>query len=107
MSNTTTLDNPLILEQAPAADAPQAVVQEDAWVLDLGDLIADAQGEIVVSEVGEAKLTIQAGTAVSASGQAEEHVTQDGFDVTGFNFVTFDNGITLFYDDAVSLSLMS
>jgi hypothetical protein len=107
MSDSTALENPIVVDQLEAAKTPQEVAIDEAWVLDLGDLIADAQGEIVVSEVGDAQLTIQASMPVSYSGLANEHITQDGFDVSGFHFVTFDNGITLYYDEGVSLSFMS
>jgi hypothetical protein len=107
MVEAKVLDNPIVEEQFDAVPVPQDSAVQDAWVLELGDLIADAQGEIVVSEVGDAQLTIQAGMTVSASGFADDHVTHDGFDVSGFHFVTFDNGITLYYDDGVSLSLLS
>jgi hypothetical protein len=107
MSDNPVLENPIVVDQINVAETPNTSVADDAWVLDLGDLIADAQGEIVVSEVGDAQLTIQVGTTVSASGLASGHVTQDGFDVSGFHFVTFENGITLYYDDGVSLSLLS
>ena len=108
MSEDQTVQNPVVPEALPATDATVAAVDStDTWVLDLADLIADPQGEVVVSDVGSGHLTIMAGLGVSSQGLAEGHVTQDGFDVSGFHFVTFENGITLYYDDAVSLALAS
>ncbi|MBB3065429.1 MULTISPECIES: hypothetical protein [Limibacillus] len=90
--------------EAPDANAPAPA---DTWVLDLGDLIADAQGEIVVAETAGAHLTITASASISATGLAEAHTTSAGFDVDGYNFVRFDNGITLYYEDGMDLSLLA
>jgi hypothetical protein len=38
---------------------------------------------------------------------AEAHTTSAGFDVDGYNFVRFDNGITLYYEDGMDLSLLA
>ena len=111
MSENRPLENPMVSAEADMATTPDQGVQpavapdEDAWVLDLGDLIADAKGEIVVGDMGGAHLTITAAASVASQGQAEGHVTQDGVDVSGFQFVTFENGITLFYDEGVQLAL--
>jgi hypothetical protein len=109
MSENRALENPMVsaeaeLAAAPEGDAPAAVADDESWVLDLGDLIADAQGEVVVGDMGGAQLTITAASSVASQGQAEGHVTQDGVDVSGLQFVTFENGITLYYDDGVHLS---
>ena len=115
--NLKIVENPVVSANAEAAgqDAVTLVADNDisgadgaadeSWVLDLGDLIADARGEVVVSDLGGAHLTITANEGVASSGQMDGHVTQEGLDVTGFQFVTFENGITLYYDDGVNLAL--
>ena len=111
MSEDRALENPMVSSEAdltasPDGGLPAAIAaDEEAWVLDLGDLIADARGEVVVSDMGGAHLTITAASTVASQGQAEEHITQDGVDVSGFHFVTFENGITLYYDEGVHLAL--
>lgn len=110
MSENRALENPMVSAESELiamsdGGAPAAAADDEAWVLDLGDLIADARGEIVVGDMGGAHLTITAASSVASQGQAEGHVTQDGVDVTGFQFVTFENGITLYYDEGVHLAL--
>jgi hypothetical protein len=110
MSEDRALENPMVSAEAeltasPDGGAAAVADDEEAWVLDLGDLIADSRGEIVVGDMGGAHLTITAASSIASQGQADGHITQDGLDVSGFQFVTFENGITLYYDDGVHLAL--
>jgi len=66
--------------------------------LAMSDLLADANGEVVFFNDSDLRqLAIATDAAVVADGRAGAHRTAAGQDVTGFRFVTFDNGLTLYY----------
>jgi hypothetical protein len=68
------------------------------------DLIGDDNGEIVFfNDSGVRTLGITADTPVVADGRIDAHVTAAGADVTGYRFVTFENGPTLFFEDGLNL----
>ena len=64
--------------------------------LDLGDLLPDAAGEVVLMGAADVPFSIHAGEAVTATGIADAHVTMGGLDVTGLHFYSFESGITLY-----------
>ncbi len=91
-------EEPQVLPAAPAAPSGAA--------LKLADLISDPNGEIVFfNDSGFRTLEIETERSVSARGQAEKHVTASGDDVTGFSYVTFDNGMTLYFEEDIDLLL--
>ena len=75
--------------------------------LTLSDLVADANGEIVIfNDSGFRTVAIRTtGAAVVAEGEAAKHVTASGEDVSGFKYVTFDNGVTLYFPEGLDLIL--
>ena len=74
--------------------------------LALADLISDANGEIVFfNDSGFRSLVLTTDAAVVANGHAGAHVTADGTDVTGLQFVTFDNGLTFYFQEGLDLIL--
>jgi hypothetical protein len=74
--------------------------------LALADLVSDAQGEVVVfNDSGFRTMAIRTEAVVLADGQVDRHVTASGEDVSGFHYVTFDNGLTLYYPDGLDLIL--
>ena len=74
--------------------------------LTLSDLVADANGEVVIfNDSGFRTVSIRAGAAVVAEGEAGKHVTASGEDVSGFKYVTFDNGVTLYFPEGLDLIL--
>jgi hypothetical protein len=89
------------------ADAPADTAELDAGaevVLHLSDLLRDAKGEIVVyNDSGFRTLAIATEAKVVASGQSGRHVTAVGADVSGFRYITFDDGTTLYYPEGVEL----
>jgi hypothetical protein len=105
------------------SDLPQAVIdlaQHDQAAIEgeaaatgaaevelaLADLVSDAQGEVVLfNDSGFRTMAIRAEAAVIAEGRAHKHVTASGEDVAGFNYVTFDNGVTLYYPEGLDLIL--
>lgn len=91
-------------------DSPSRPVRTDdqpsGAALSLDDLISDDNGEIVFfNDGGYRSLSIDTEAAVLTSGQVKDHMTAAGDNVSGFNYVTFDNGLTLFFDDSLELIL--
>lgn len=84
----------------PVQPAPSGVE------LTLTDLLSDDNGEIVFfNDGGFRTLTIDADDAVVSRGQASNHRTAAGEDVSGFNYVTFANGLTLYFEEGLDLLL--
>ena len=76
--------------------------------LALADLISDDNGEIVFfNDSGFHSLSLRTDAAVVASGRAQAHLTAAGDDVSGFKFVRFDNGLTLYFEEGLHLVLVS
>ncbi len=94
-------------ELAEAASVPAAGDPSGAEIeLALADLVADANGEIVFfNDSGFRSLAVRTDRRVVADGQAGAHVTAAGDDVSGFQFVRFDNGLTLYLEAGLHLIL--
>lgn len=76
-------------------------------VLALSDLVRDANGEVVLfNDSGLRALAVSTDAVVVAEGEAGRHVTAAGEDVSGFRYVTFDNGLKLFYQPGLDLILV-
>ncbi len=93
-----------------AAEAGRSGGGEDAaWHrldLSLNDLIQDANGEVVVFNNSNFRnLALTTNAQVIAEGQADSHVTAAGEDVSGFKFVSFDNGMTLYYEPHLEVTV--
>jgi hypothetical protein len=74
--------------------------------LALADLISDDNGEIVfLNDGGFRTLAIETDAQVVASGRAATYRTAAGEDVSGFNYVTFENGLTLYFEQGLDLLL--
>ena len=70
----------------------------------LADLVADANGEVVVlNDSGFRTMAVRTHAAVTADGRVKKHVTASGEDVSGFSYVTFDSGVTLYYPEGLDL----
>ena len=104
------------------SDLPKAVIdlaRDDGAAIDreasgtegegelvLADVVCDANGEAVVfNDSGLRTLAIRTEAAVAAEGRAQQHVTAGGEDVSGFSYVRFDNGVTLYYPEGLDLIL--
>jgi hypothetical protein len=80
----------------PDLEGPVAMAAEAE--LAMSDLVADSNGEIVFfNDSGLRRLAIATDAAVVSNGRAGAHRTAAGQDVTGFRYLTFDNGLTLYY----------
>ena len=74
--------------------------------LSLADLISDDNGEIVFfNDSSFRSLAIETDAQVVSRGQATAHRTAAGEDVSGFHYVTFENGLTLYFEDGLDLLL--
>jgi hypothetical protein len=67
--------------------------------LAMDDLLADANGEIVLfNDSALRRLAITTDAAVVGDGRVGAHRTATGQDVSGFRFLTFDDGVRLYYE---------
>ncbi len=72
--------------------------------LTMADLVSDDNGEIVFfNDSGFRTLGITTDASVVADALAGRHVTASGADVSGYKFVTFDNGLTLYFERGLDL----
>jgi hypothetical protein len=81
--------------------------EDPPLVLALGDLVRDANGEVVLfNDSGLQALAVSTDAAVVGEGRAVRHRTAAGEDVSGFRYVAFDNGLKLFYQPDLELLLV-
>ncbi len=74
--------------------------------LSFGDLLPDANGEVVIMGGGEpAVVNLLTDQKLAGSGVAESHVTLDGVDVHGLSFFAFEGGLKLFYPNHMDIVL--
>lgn len=86
--------------------APPVRTTPSKAALSLADLVSDDNGEIVFfNDSGFHTLAIETEAEVVSSGQATTHRTAAGEDVSGFNYVTFENGLTLYFEEGLDLLL--
>jgi hypothetical protein len=95
------------LARQPAVVRGGEAAAEPADVeLAMADLISDDNGEIVLfNDSGLRSLVLRTDATVVADGRAPAHVTAAGDDVSGFKFVRFDNGVTLYFEEGLHLIL--
>ncbi len=92
--------------QDDVRSAPLAPAAPSGAELALSDLISDDNGEIVFfNDSGFSTLSIETEAVVVSRGQTTTHRTAAGEDVSGFNYVTFENGLTLYFEEGLDLLL--
>jgi hypothetical protein len=76
-------------------------------VLPLASLAPDANGEIVLmSQADLNAITIATSETVLRSGTVPyRRLTAGGIDVSGYRFISFDSGLTLYYPQRVTLTV--
>jgi hypothetical protein len=73
--------------------------------LTLGELLPDSNGEIVIVNGGDdPQLQIVTELKLLESGVAQDHLTESGLQVGGFNYWVFEDGTKLFYAPVCRLS---
>jgi hypothetical protein len=85
------------------ARAASDTQSDGGLTLHLADLLPDAEGELVLFADPAQQVTLFAEAPLTAQGVADPHVTASGYDVTGLTFLSFANGVTLYYSGALSL----
>lgn len=77
-------------------------------VLRLQDLIEDDNGEVVLfNDSHVPSLALETGARMVAHGESQGHVTAAGEDVSGFQFISFDTGMTIYFKEGLDLILVS
>lgn len=72
--------------------------------LHLTDLLSDSNGEVVLfNDSGLRALAVAADAPVIAEGDSAAHVTATGENVTGFHYLTFENGLTLYFQPGLEV----
>jgi hypothetical protein len=101
----------MLAETAPeggGAAIPAAEPGADLVTLRLSELIRGEQGEVVLfNDSGLRVMALETDFGIVAQGAAEPHASASGEDVSGFRYVAFDNGLTLFYQDGLDLIVRS
>jgi len=91
-----------------AARTPAVERVDEPLTLPLDALLPDANGEIlIVNDAGLSGLTLVTGAVVVESGTAADHMTAHGEDVTGFRFLRFAGGPTLYYPADLDLRIVA
>lgn len=91
---------------APAIPPEEELIeQEQPLLLSIDDLMVDSNGEIVIYNGDGIEAVTLTGATVTHTGRVEFHRTAAGDDVAGFQFLTFDNGVTIFHDPALRVSV--
>jgi hypothetical protein len=92
------------LPQAAPAAAASATGEGDVLTLAMGDMIGDHNNEVVLfNDSGLKALAIATDAALVGEGDATHHVTAGGEDVSGFHYLSFDNGVTLYYQGGLDV----
>jgi hypothetical protein len=84
---------PLVIVE-PGATAP--VDDSESVVLQLGDLLPDSSGEVVLFMGEDLSVNLLTRETITGFGIADPHVTASGVDVTGLHFYSFESGLTVY-----------
>lgn len=72
--------------------------------LALADMMRDANGEVVLFNDSNLRVVvIETARATVREGVSTAHVTLTGENVSGFRYVTFDDGTTIFFQSGLEL----
>jgi hypothetical protein len=95
-------------EPGVAGGAAPFFGEDSRLSLDLRDLIRDDNGEVVLyNDSGLRAIGLNTDAHVVARGHAEAHVTASGEDVSGFQYLTFDDGLTLYYQEGLDVQVQA
>jgi len=75
---------------------PSPVDDADSVVLQLGDLLPDSSGEVVLFMGEDVSVNLLTRETITGFGIADPHVTATGVDVTGLHFYSFEGGLTIY-----------
>ena len=84
---------PLVIVE-PGAPSPGD--DADSVLLQLGDLLPDSSGEVVLFMGEDVSVNLLTRETITGFGIADPHVTATGVDVTGLHFYSFEGGLTVY-----------
>ncbi|HEY9549037.1 MAG TPA: hypothetical protein VIR45_06005 [Kiloniellaceae bacterium] len=84
---------PLLIVE-PGASPPSD--DQDSVLLQLGDLLPDSSGEVVLFMGEDVSVNLLTRETITGFGIADPHVTATGVDVTGLHFYSFESGLTVY-----------
>ena len=84
---------PLVIVE-PGAPTPDE--DADSVLLQLGDLLPDSSGEVVLFMGEDVSVNLLTRETITGFGIADPHVTATGLDVTGLHFYSFEGGLTVY-----------
>ncbi len=94
------------LDFAAVEDGALASSLDQTVTLSLGELLPDSNGEIVIVNGGDdPQVQIVTELKLLESGVANDHLTEGGLQVAGFNYWVFEDGTKLFYAPSLSIEL--
>jgi hypothetical protein len=102
----------LPMPSAAAAPIPPAIGAEHGLAatkltLRLDDMVGDGNGEVVLlNDAGLTHLAIATDADVVSQGVALDHTVATGEDVSGFAYVAFATGLTLYYPEGVDVAVL-
>lgn len=85
---------PLVIVE-PGGQRPSEL-DPDSVVLQLGDLLPDSSGEVVLFMGEDLSVNLLTRETITGFGIADPHVTATGVDVTGLHFYSFESGLTVY-----------
>ena len=96
----------------PATFAAAAVTSDHQpgsaeLILSLEDIVSDGNGDVVLlDDAGLTRLAIATDAPVVTEGISLSHTVATGEDVSGFAYVTFATGLTLYYPEGLELAVL-
>jgi hypothetical protein len=76
-------------------------------ILSLEDIVSDGNGDVVLlDDAGLTRLAIATDAPVVTEGISLSHTVATGEDVSGFAYVTFATGLTLYYPEGLELAVL-
>lgn len=85
---------PLVIVEPGAS--PPGDLEADSVLLQLGDLLPDSSGEVVLFMGEDVSVNLLTHETITGFGIADPHVTATGVDVTGLHFYSFESGLTVY-----------
>jgi hypothetical protein len=71
----------------------------------LKELRPDDSGDVVIDHESGSDVTVLTDDAVTGRGIEQDHITGDGYDVSGFAYCRFADGVTVFYPRSHALTV--
>jgi hypothetical protein len=106
-----TVEQDVVLEPTrgeQGAEVPAPDVEGLDLTLAVEELIRDPNGEVVLFNDSQLRsLALESDTQIVGQGMADEHVTAAGDDVSGYKFISFADGLTLYFDPALDVVVKS